>query len=143
MLQGIHKVMSDEVEQSAGDDQSEIKSHILLRPGPFTTPRAVYKTIRFSKRTIAQERFHEIVRELEGKGLGKHIEFNKNESAYYKPLPSAEIQATLQGHLGKATWDEYCTAFKSKESEKVITASQYQRLLGNHPEKDKLKDYGF
>jgi hypothetical protein len=141
-LQGIEIQVSDDMEKSATDDESEIKSHILFMPGPFTTPRAVYKTIRFSKRTVAQRKFQEIVHDLEEKGLGKHIEFNKNESAYYKPLPSIDIQAKLEPHLGQRTWEEYCATFKDKQSEKVISASQQQRLLGHHPEKDKLKDYG-
>ena len=142
ILQGIETQKFDEMEKSATDDELEIKSHILLMPGPFTTRRAVYKSIRFSKRTVAQQKFQEIVHDLKDKGLGKHTKFNKSESAYYKPLPSTGIQAKLEPHLGKATWEEYCAAFKDKQSEKVISASQQQRLLGHHPEKDKLKDYG-
>ena len=103
ILQGIQTQISDEMERSATDDEVEIKSHILFMPGPFTTCRAVYKSIRFSKRTVAKQKFQEIVRDLEDKGLGKHIELNKSESAYYKPLPSTDIQATLKPHLGKST----------------------------------------
>ena len=39
----------------------------------------------------------------------------KKETVYYKPLPSPDIRATLERHLGGATWDDYKSAFKKTE----------------------------
>ena len=72
--------------------------------------------------------------------LGKHAKMTapQKETVYYKPLPSPDIKATLERHLGGATWDDYKTAFKKKECSNLITTSQHSRLLEHHPNKDKL-----
>ena len=76
-------------------DEEEVCRHILLRPGAFTTPRAAYRTIRYSKRKTTQRIFEEIVTKFEGEGLGKYVKFPKGESAYYKPLPLEKNRAAL------------------------------------------------
>lgn len=135
--------ISETNDPSAVDDRPENRSHILLRPGPFTTPRAVYKSICFSKRTAAQQNFREIVKELEADGLGSYAEFGRNESAYYKPVLVQYIRAKIEPHFGEASWEEYCTAFKAKESEKMMSSAQQQRLLMKTPDVEKLREYGF
>ena len=75
-MQGIETQLSETAEQSSTQNAgTEINAHILLRPGPFTTPRAVFKYICFSMRTKAQQNFQKIVKELEAEGLGTYREF--------------------------------------------------------------------
>ena len=130
-IQVIETKLSETPEQSSTQNAgAEIKTHILLRPGPFTTPRAVYKSIRFSMRTKAQQNFHEIVKELEDEGLGTYREFERGESVYYKALPEDEKRATLEPYIGENSWEDYCRAFRGKESEKLISkVALFQGLL--------------
>ena len=90
------------------------RSHILLTPGPFTTPRAAYRSVPSSKRSITKKWFAVIVQELQQQGLGKYVKMTAppKETVYYKPLPSPDVKATLERHLEGATWDNYKTSFK-------------------------------
>ena len=58
-----------------------------------------------------------------------------------EPLPSPDVKATFERHLGGATWDDYKSAFKKTECSNLITTSQHSRLLEHHPNKDKLKSW--
>ena len=114
-----------------------------MRPGPFTTPRAVYKTIRYSMRSKAQQNFQRLIKENQENGTGCYLELSSTESVYYKPLLVEENKLTVEPLLGKALWSEYCDAFKKKESEKLFSRMQHARLLSKSPDADKLHEYGF
>ena len=143
-MQGIEPhiidVSSEDAAANAQADEKEIIAHVLMRPGPFATPRAVYKTIRFSMRSKAQQNFQRLVKE---NGIGCYLELSTTESVYYKPLPVEENKVMVEPLLGKALWSEYCEHFKKKESEKLISRTQHTRLLSKSPDVDKLREYGF
>jgi hypothetical protein len=136
-------VTNEEAAANSKAEEVEIIAHILMRPGPFTTPRAVYKSIRYSMRSKAQQKFQDIVKSMEKDGIGCYLDISSNESAYYKPLPVEENKVKVESLLGKATWDEYGVAFRKKEVQKLMSSSQHDRLLSNSPHVDKLHEYGF
>ena len=57
------------------------------RPGSLTTPRAVYKSIRYSIRIAAKNEVVEIMKDLEQNGLGEYLQISNIESVFLKPLP--------------------------------------------------------
>lgn len=93
-------------------------------------------------RTKAQQNFQEIVKELEDEGLGTYREFERGESAYYKALPEDKKRATLEPYLGENSWEDYCRAFRGKESEKLISNAQHSRLISRSLDIEKLRQYG-
>ena len=80
---------------------------------------------------------------MEKDGIGCYLDISSNESAYYEPLPVDENKSKVELLLGKATWEEYCVAFRKREAEKLISSSQHDRLLSKSPDIDKLHEYGF
>ena len=78
-----------------------------MRPGPFTTPCAVYKSIRYSIRSKVQLKFQHLVKNMQKDGIGCYLDISSNEAAYYKPLPVEENKSKVEPLLGKATWEEY------------------------------------
>ena len=105
-MQGIEPhildVSSEDAAANARADEKEIIAHVLMRPGPFTTPRAVYKTIRYSMRSKAQQNFQRLIKENQENGIGCYLELSSTESVYYKPLPVEENKLTVEPLLGKA-----------------------------------------
>lgn len=72
LLQGIEPHLVDSTptpaESSSQDlqtEEAEIKEHLLMRPGPLTTPRAVYKSIRYSMRPKARTNLPDIIKTLD------------------------------------------------------------------------------
>lgn len=55
------------------DVKHTVKCHILQLPGPFTTPQAVYKTVRFSLRGQAQEHAASLMKSMSEEGIGVYI----------------------------------------------------------------------
>ena len=115
------------------EDDAEIKEHLLLRPGPLTTPRAVYKSIRYSMRPKARERPPDILKNLSDEGLGSFLQMSTTESVYFKPEPVSANEERVKPHLKKSTWQEYCEAFSKRESNNLISVSQFERLLAKSP----------
>ena len=72
-----------------------------MRPGAFTAPRAVYKSIQYSMRSKAQQKFPNLVKGMEKDGIGCYLDISSNES---KPLPVDENKSKVELLLGKATY---------------------------------------
>ena len=115
--------------QGSLEDDVEITEHLLLRPGPLTTPRAVYKSIRYSMRNKARDRLPDIMKALSDDGLGSFLKVSSTESVYFKPEPIPSNEDKVKLHLKKNTWQHYCDAFSERESHNLISASQFDRLL--------------
>lgn len=112
---------------------NEIQEHLLLRPGPLTTPRAVYKTIRYSMRTKAQEKLTDIMAKLERNGLGAYVQLSSNESVFFKPLPNDDNKEKIEPLLTRNKWTDYCNMFTSKEATRLISEAQFNRLIKKSP----------
>ncbi len=113
-----------------------MSSHILQRPGPFTTPRAVYKTIRFSLRGKAQEHAASLMKTLSDEGTGVYLTFGRNESVYFKPTPEEDNKEKVEPLVG--SWEDYKENFTKRDE--VITTSQYNKLVAKAPHVDELVD---
>lgn len=117
-------------------EEEEIKEHLLMRPGPLTTPRAVYKSIRYSMRTKAKDNLPGILKKLSDEGLGIYLQVNNSESVYFKPEPTDDNEEKVKKHLKKNTWQEYGNSFRGKESSNLISPSQFERLLAKSPNQE-------
>lgn len=121
----------DLAEAAESAEESEIIQHLLMRPGPFTTPRAVYRSIRFSMRPKAKEKLPDIIKKLELEGLGSFLQFSSTESVYYKPKPTNNNEEKVTAYLKNNTWKDYCDAINKKDT--LISAAQYTRLIAKAP----------
>ncbi len=111
-----------------------VKQHILNRPGPFTTPRAVYKSIRFSLRSKAKEHAAPLMKTLSEDGIGVYMTFSRNESVYFKPTPEEGNKDKVEPLVD--SWDQYTEDFKKRDE--LISASQYNKLITKAPNVDEL-----
>lgn len=107
-----------------------------MRPGPLTTPRAVYKSIRYSMRPKAKSNLPDILTKLTDEGLGSFLQVNNTESVFFKPEPTDDNEEKVKVYLKKSTWQEYCDTFTKRESPNLISASQFERLLAKSPNQD-------
>lgn len=112
---------------------SEIKEHMLLRPGPLTTPRAVYKSIHYSMRIAAKNKVVEIMKDLEQNGLEAYLQISNIESVFFKPLPTDSNKEKIEALLIKSNWTDYCSMFGKREATRLISEAQFARLLDNSP----------
>ena len=87
-------------------------------------------------RTKAKDNLPGIMKKLTEEGLGAFVQVNSSESVYFKPEPTDDNEEKVKEHLKKSTWQEYCEAFRRKESSTLISASQFERLLAKSPNQD-------
>ena len=83
------------MEVSFTDDELQIEYHILLMPGPFTTPRAVCKTIQFSERSCPAKNFRKKYITSKIKAL---------ENTKMRMLTTNLYLPQVSGHIGTTCW---------------------------------------
>lgn len=84
-------------------------------------------------RPKAKERLPDILKALTDEGLGTYLKVNTTENVYFKPEPTDDNKEKIMVHLKKSTWQEYHDAFNQRESNTLISESQFARLLAKSP----------
>lgn len=119
---------------------ADLQAAILMVPRPFTTCRLVQRSVPRCHQLFAYQNATAAMRQLQSCGLGATVQLRKNQTAFHKPLPTAQNKAAVERIIAPTySWPEYLSCFCQLASHSM-RPTLFNTLLRSSPYAAQLKD---